>query len=155
MNAAPSTPSPSTVTSVRVFAAPPERIFQAFADPRELAQWWGPAGFTTTIKDFDLRPGGWWHLVMHGPDGAHYVLTKQFVEVTPPSKVVFDHIQSTHQFRMTMTFAESAGGTLLRWEMKFASPSEYERVGAFVAGANEQNFDRLAAHLAAISQPKP
>ena len=56
----------------RVFDAPPERVFRAWTDPNHLAQWWGPKGFTNTFEEFDLRPGGPWRFVMHGPDGTDY-----------------------------------------------------------------------------------
>ena len=47
------------VTS-RVIAAPRSRVYAAFADPAQLARWWGPAGFTNSFETFDLRPGGSW-----------------------------------------------------------------------------------------------
>ena len=60
------------ITSSRVFNASRERLYAAFADPAQVAVWWGPAGFTNTIHDFDLRPGGKWLFTMHGPDRGNY-----------------------------------------------------------------------------------
>ena len=56
----------------RLFAAPRAMVWGALADPWQVGQWWGPKGFTTTILEMDLRPGGKWRLVMHGPDGTNY-----------------------------------------------------------------------------------
>lgn len=68
------------VTS-RVLEAPRERVFRAFSDPAHLERWWGPKGFTNTFHEFDLRPGGNWRFVMHGPDGADFPNESVFVEV--------------------------------------------------------------------------
>ncbi|MBN9119541.1 MAG: SRPBCC family protein [Planctomycetes bacterium] len=138
-----------TITSSRVFDAPRERVFAAFGDPEQLRRWWGPNGFTNTCHEFDLRPGGAWRHVMHGPDGTDYPNAAAFVEVAPPARVAFDHLDPVHGFRMTMTFDDEAGKTRLTWRMVFASAEEAGRVRGFVVPANEQNFDRLAAHLAA------
>ena len=58
------------IASTRVFAAPRELVWKAWTDPKHIEQWWGPIGFTTTTKEFDLRPGGKWLHTMHGPDGT-------------------------------------------------------------------------------------
>lgn len=140
-------PAPEIVTT-RVLLFPRGQVFAAFLDPAQLAHWWGPNGFTNTIHEFDPRPGGVWRFVMHAPDGADYPNECAFVEVTEPERVVFDHVEPVHQFRLTMTFADEDGGTRLTWRMVFADPAEYARVKDFVVPANEQNFDRLATWLA-------
>jgi uncharacterized protein YndB with AHSA1/START domain len=136
------------IVSTRVFEAPPARVYRAFADPAELALWWGPAGSRNAFETFDLRPGGAWRFVMRGPDGAEYRMDKAFVEVLPGERVVLQHRQAGHDFRMTMAFvALETGRTQLTWRMRFEAPESVETM-AFLAEANEQNFDRLAAHLA-------
>lgn len=138
------------LNTTRTFDAPRERVFRAFSDPVQLARWWGPNGFTDTVHEFDLRPGGVWRHTMHGPNGTDYHNESVFVEVVEPDRVVFDHIEPIHRFRMAMTFAEHAGKTTLTWRMVFDTVEECAKVKGFVIPANEQNFDRLAAHLAAI-----
>ncbi len=145
-------PSENEIVSTRVFSATPATVFGAFADPKLLAQWWGPQGFRNTITEFDLRPGGAWRLVMHAPDGTDYPNESDFVEVDPPHRIVFIHQRPMHRFTTTMTFAPVASDqTGLTWLMRFDDRSEVEKLGTFIAIANEQNFDRLAAVLAAIS----
>jgi uncharacterized protein YndB with AHSA1/START domain len=61
-----------TIVTTRVFDAPRELVFEAWTNPKHLVQWWGPHGFTTTIRAIDARPGGVWRFVMHGPDGVDY-----------------------------------------------------------------------------------
>ena len=136
------------ILSERVFDAPRERVFRAFSDPDRLERWWGPAGFTNTIEEFDLRPGGAWRLVMHGPDGTDYRNESVFAAVAAPERVVFDHLEPVHGFRMTMTFAQEGARTRLTWRMLFDRAEEADRVRGLVAAANEQNFDRLAEVLA-------
>lgn len=142
-------PDPSEILSERLIPAPREQVFDAFRDPTRLARWWGPAGFTNTFHEFDLRPGGAWRFTMHAPDGTAHPNAKTFIEVMPPERVVFRHVQVQHGFTMTMLFAEAAQQTRLTWRMRFESVEEAERVRAFVVQANEQNLDRLEAHLRA------
>lgn len=135
------------IVSARTLEAPPAEVWAAFAEPARLAQWWGPNGFTNTIHAFDLRPGGTFHLLMRGPDGVEYDNRKRFVEVTPGRRVAYDHLQPMHVFRMTMEFEPAGAGTRLTWRMVFESAAELTRLRTLLAAANEENFDRLAAHL--------
>ena len=48
----------------RVIAATPERLFELWTDPEELAKWWGPEGFATPTYAMDVRPGGRWQTTM-------------------------------------------------------------------------------------------
>src|SRR3712207_1550034 len=84
------------VVSSRVFDAPREAVFRAFAEPGILARWWGPKGFANTFREFDLRPGGAWRFVMHGPDGRDYEMVKEFVEVVAGERVVLRHVGPMH-----------------------------------------------------------
>ncbi|HEY5378129.1 MAG TPA: SRPBCC domain-containing protein [Pseudolabrys sp.] len=49
---------PRSIIGTRVFAAPRDLVFTCFTDPKHLAQWWGPDGFTTATLIFEFRPGG-------------------------------------------------------------------------------------------------
>lgn len=140
---------PMEVVSRRVFAAPREAVFGAFSDPEQLRLWWGPKGFTNEFKVFEFRPGGAWRFVMRGPDGKAFDNAKDFVEIVPLSRIVFLHLGTMHKFRMTMTFEPHAGGgTELTWRMEFEPDVQNKNLRSFVVEANEQNFDRLEAHLA-------
>lgn len=84
----------------------------------------GPNGFTSTFREFDLRPGGMWRFVMHGPGGAAFENVTEVIEVVAPGRLVFRHLEPIHRFQMTMTFAEEAGQTRLTWRMRFDSAAE-------------------------------
>ncbi len=138
------------IVNQRLLNAPREKVFRAFSDPALLATWWGPNGFTNTIHEFDLRPGGNWRLTMHGPNGADYENESVFREVVAPERIVFTHLEPVHRFDMTMEFKESNGQTALTWRMHFDSAEECAKVRSFIEAANEQNFDRLAECLSKI-----
>jgi uncharacterized protein YndB with AHSA1/START domain len=88
---------------------------------------------------------------MHGPDGADYEMEKYFTEVFPPERIVLDHLQPMHNFRMTMTFEDTAGSTTLTWRMRFEQAAENEKLRSIISGAIEENFDRLEAYLGGLS----
>lgn len=138
------------IVTTRVFNTPRELVFKAWTDPKHLAQWWGPRGFTNTFHEFDLRPGGLWRFVMHGPDGTDYQNKSLFVEVVKPERIAFDHV-SGPQFQVTATFAEQAGKTRLTFRMLFKSAAECDKVKVFAVEGNEQNFDRLEVQLAKMA----
>ena len=135
------------IVSTRALDASRERVFEAFADPARLARWWGPIGFTNTIQEFDLRPGGAWRFLMHGPNGGTYPNESVFLEVARPERIVFRHV-SAHPFEMTITLAEEGARTRVTWRMRHPTAEECAKARPFVVPANEQNFDRLAAELA-------
>jgi uncharacterized protein YndB with AHSA1/START domain len=140
-------PDAHAIVSSRIFSATPEAIFAAISDSARLAQWWGPEGCTNTFHEFDFRPGGTWRFTMHTPDGTTYSMDQQFDEIVPPERIVVNHFQPGHDFSLVMTLVAREAGTELIWSMNFVDAAEAERVRAFVLPANEQNFDRLAAHL--------
>ena len=75
----------------RTLDAPRELVFAAWTDLKHLPHWYGPNGFTTTIHEMDLRPGGVWRLTMHGPDGRDYTSKIVFSEVVRPERLVYRH----------------------------------------------------------------
>ena len=143
-----------SIVTTRVFDAPRDLVFTAWTDPKHLAQWWGPTGFTTTTHAFDMRPGGVWRFVMHGPDGTDYQNRITFEEVARPERLVYRHGggDDVHpvQFHVTVTF-EDLGGSKTRLTMKglFATAAIRDEVAAkygAVEGA-QQTLERLATYL--------
>lgn len=83
------------ISLTRVYDAPLQAVWEAWTRPEEVAQWWGPRGFTLTTHDHDLRTGGHWHYTMHGPDGTDYENTTQYLEVVPLQRMVYDTMGDT------------------------------------------------------------
>ena len=73
----------------RVVDAPRELVWDAMATPEHVVNWWGPRGFTITMEKMEVRAGGEWKYVMHGPDGAEYLNHNVFTEVVKPERMVF------------------------------------------------------------------
>jgi uncharacterized protein YndB with AHSA1/START domain len=145
---------PQSIIGTREFAAPRDLVFSAWTDPKHLAQWWGPNGFTTTTSSFDMRPGGVWRFVMHGPDGRHYQNRITFEEVVPPERIVYRHGGGEDvepvQFRQTVIFEDLGGRTRITWRGDFPSATERDRV-IKEYGADKglaQTLARLELHVA-------
>jgi uncharacterized protein YndB with AHSA1/START domain len=85
----------------RVINAKPNRVFKAFTDPKQLAQWWGPIGFTNPVCENDARPGGKRHIIMQSPEGAEFPMTGVYREVVENKRLVIvdsvaEHNQEWH-----------------------------------------------------------
>jgi uncharacterized protein YndB with AHSA1/START domain len=124
---------PRSIIGTRVFDASRALMFSVWTDPKHLAQWWGPNGFTTTTHAFDFRPGGVWRFVMHGPDGRDYQNRITFDEIVPPERIVYRHSGGDDvepvQFTQTVTFKDLGNGqTLLTWHGTSPSAEERARV---------------------------
>lgn len=117
------------------------------SDAARVARWWGPAGFSNTIHLFEFRPGGKWLLTMHSPDGKDYPNESRFTRIEPDRTFEIEHL-SGHHFVLTIDLEPQAAGTVVHWRQAFDSVEHYEQIAQFVAGANEQNLERLEAEVA-------
>ena len=133
----------------RVFDAPRDLVWQMWTDPQHIAQWWGPRGFRNTIHEMDVRPGGTWSFIMHGPDGRDYHNKNVYVEIVKPERIVFDHL-SGPLFRATATFEDLGGGkTKVTMRSVFETAALRKKVAEEYGAVEgmEQNLDRLGEHL--------
>jgi uncharacterized protein YndB with AHSA1/START domain len=73
----------------RILAAAPSAVFAAFSDASELADWWGPEGFTTPSLEFQPRTGDSYRIEMQPPDGDPFYLAGEFREVDPPNRLAY------------------------------------------------------------------
>src|SRR5260370_40570020 len=71
----------------RVFDAPRELVFKVWTNPKHVAQWWGPHGFTNPVCELDLRPGGAILIHMRGANGIVYPMTGVYQEVVEPERL--------------------------------------------------------------------
>jgi uncharacterized protein YndB with AHSA1/START domain len=144
----------------RIFHAPRELVFKAWTNPKHVAQWWGPNGFTTTIQEMDVRPGGNWRLVMHGPDGKDYKNKIVFTEVVKSERLVYKHVpeagteSTTHE--STVTFVELGGKTEVTMRMLFASAAAREHIVKTynVIEGGKQTLGRLGEYLKTMEQKR-
>jgi uncharacterized protein YndB with AHSA1/START domain len=143
------------INITRVLDAPRGLVWEAWTDPKHVAQWWGPNGFTTTIEKMDVRPDGVWKHVMHGPDGTDYPNISVFKEVVKPERIVYSHGGGKKggpaaQFQATWTFEALGDKTKVTIHMLFPSAADRDKVvkeyGAIEGG--NQTLARLAVFLA-------
>jgi len=80
----------------RTFDAPRELVWEAWTEPRHMAQWWGPAPFTNPVCEMDVRVGGAYRIVMHHPEGTEYPLKGVFREIVKPERLVMTMDCSEH-----------------------------------------------------------
>ena len=147
---------PRAIIATRVYDAPRELVFAVWTDPKHLAQWWGPDGFTTTTSAFDMRTGGVWRFVMHGPDGRDYQNRITYDEIVKPEHIVYRHGGGDDvepvKFRTTVAFEDLGGKTRLTLHALFPSAAERDRV-IKEYGADKgavQTLSRLADYLATM-----
>jgi uncharacterized protein YndB with AHSA1/START domain len=151
-------PADRVIELSRVYDAPRELVWQAFTDPEHLAHWWGPVGFTITTHSRDLKPGGQWRYVMHGPDGRDYENVSTFHEVAAPERLVYQQGGAAGtepvNFHVTVTF-EKVGERQTKLTMKSVFPSKNARdfvVNQYNAiEGGKQTLGRLAEHLKTMS----
>jgi uncharacterized protein YndB with AHSA1/START domain len=132
----------------RVLDAPLDLVWEIWTNPEHIARWWGPAGFTNTIRKMEVRTGGEWDLTMRGPDGTDYAIRCVFTEVIPQKKLVY---QQFANFRCiaTIEFERRGKKTFLSWQMLFES-KEYLIEVAREFGVKDgfgQNVERLLDYL--------
>lgn len=146
-----------TFQATRHIAAPPDQVFAALTDPARLARWWGPNGFTNEVSLCDMRPGGRWVFVMHGPDGRAYPNENVFETLTPPqadqpAQFVVRHVGAP-LFRMHLTLHADGAGTRVEWAQVFDSAEVAAQLAALVVPANAQNLSRLSAEVLGAAPP--
>jgi uncharacterized protein YndB with AHSA1/START domain len=135
------------IVSSRIVNAPIELVFQAWTDPKHLKNWWGPAGFTNTFKEFDLRPGGKWSFIMHGPEKGNYVNECVFIKIEKPALVAWNRL-SDPIFQVVATFEELANDqTKIIFKMLFEDQHLCTTIKRFAPEKNEENFDKLEDEL--------
>ncbi len=131
-------PEALTLTLVAEFAAPVERVWQLWEDPRQLERWWGPPTHPATFVDHDLRPDGRMAYVMTGPDGDEFHGWWRIIAVDRPRRIEFedgfsdDDGQPNHDLPaigMVVEFTEAGGGaTTMSMVSSFASTEAMEQV---------------------------
>jgi uncharacterized protein YndB with AHSA1/START domain len=111
----------------RVLDAPVELVWEIWTQPDHIVRWWGPNGFTATIDFMEMKPGGEWHLVMHGPDGTDYVSRAVFREVVPLKRIVYENVTEP-TFTTTIEFEARGPKTLMNWHSLFETAEQFIQI---------------------------
>lgn len=156
------TQSDREIIITRTFNAARQLVYEVWTDPKHIAQWFGPEGFTTRVTEMDLRPGGKWCYVMIAPDGTEYPSQGVFREVVPLERIVTSDefgegiekvldIDLPQGMVVTTTFEDLDDKTRLTIRIVHESVDDrrkHEEMGV-VAGWNS-SFDCLDQYLAKL-----
>jgi uncharacterized protein YndB with AHSA1/START domain len=138
----------------RVFDAPRALVFKAWTDPKHVAQWWGPGGFTNPICEIDARPGGEMRIHMRGPDGTIYPMTGTFKELVAPERIVFQTAaldpNGKAMFEVLTTVTLTAQGRKTKLTLNAKVLTMTAAAPQYLAGMEmgwTQSLERLAQHV--------
>lgn len=143
----------------RVFDAPRPLVWQVWTDPKHLAQWWGPGGFSAPRCELDLRPGGAIYIDMQAPDGAIFPMSGTYQEIVEPELLVFTsaaldgHGLPLFEVLTTLNFAERGQQTQLTLHARVVSLTL--AAAPYLAGMEpgwNQSLDCLAAYLQTLTK---
>ena len=103
----------------RTIAASPERVFDAFTQPQQLARWFGPTDeYTVTVHALEPRTGGRYRVEMKHSGGNVHVVGGVYEEVSPPNRLVFswkwEDRPELGDSRITVSFEPRGTGTCVR-----------------------------------------
>ncbi len=131
----------------KTFKVPTDLMWEAWTDPGQIVNWWGPDGFTNTIHKMDFKEGGEWKFTMHGPDGTNYPNRSIFREVIPFKKIVFEHFNP--HFITTVLFESKEEETQIDWTLLFDTIEMHDTIiKAHKADEGQkQNIERLEKYL--------
>jgi uncharacterized protein YndB with AHSA1/START domain len=138
------------LSMARVVPVPRPAVWRAMTRPDELAQWWGPQGFTAPRVDFEPRVGASFRIAMQPPQGELFHLLGDFREVDPPARLCYTFVwdppdPDDRETVVTLTLHDSGEQTEVQlMQGEFAT---LERLNLHQDGWR-QSFEKLAALLA-------
>jgi len=147
------------IVTTRVIDGPRRLVFEAWTEPRHLARWFGPHGFTITTHAFEFRPGGVWEFIMHGPDGTDYPNWIEWREIVPGERIVYwqgMRADDPDKWETTVTFADRDGGTEITLRSLFKTKAQRDHVVEHF-GAEEgarQTLERLDRYVAELASAR-
>lgn len=144
----------SELTVERIVSFPARLAWEGWTDPRHITQWWGPKGFTTTVYEMDVWPGGVWRYSLK-PDsgsGEEVFCRAVYEEVEAPHKLVYTdtftdkewNIVSDSEMFTTVLFKEGIRGTRISIVTRFATNEQLDHAEAMgmIEGLTDA-YDRL------------
>jgi uncharacterized protein YndB with AHSA1/START domain len=137
------------IVVTRTFDAPARLVFEAWTKPELFKQWWVPKSMGMTLRscEMDVRTGGKYHL--NFGDGMDFF--GRYLEVTPPSRIVWTNEEGGENGPVTtVTFEEKGGQTLLVMSELYPSKEALDAAGTGAADATHETFAQLDELLATL-----
>jgi uncharacterized protein YndB with AHSA1/START domain len=138
----------------RTIDGPARLVYQAWTTPELMRQWWTPESFPISLLtcEMDVRVGGGYRLTF-GYEDSTFEFYGRYLEVTPPSRLVWTNDEGEGETITTVTFEEVDGRTSLRIHDLY--PSKDALDAAIASGSTSgmpeslEQLDRLVATLGA------
>jgi uncharacterized protein YndB with AHSA1/START domain len=158
------------IVMTRDVAAPGHLVFDAWTKPEQVARWLGGRNWTVAVCDIDLRVGGAWRYVLHGPENMKLGLKGTYREIAPPARLVYtescdDGEGGTLRGRMemftgesvnTLTFVERGGITTVTYHLLYPDRAARDRmIGSGMTHGVAENFDCIEEMLGARAPQEP
>lgn len=146
-------PGKQQTTAIRVFDAPRDLVFKAYADPALISQWWSPEKYTVEVEKMDVRPGGTWRIDTKDADGNDHWFHGIYHDVSPPGRIVqtfeFEGMPG-HASLETVTFEDVGGKTKVTDQVVFQTVEDRDGMLESMeepAKVMDEIMDRLAELL--------
>jgi len=148
------------LTLVAEFAAPIERVWELWADPRQLERWWGPPTYPSTFEEHDLTSGGRVSYYMTGPQGDKSRGWWRITALEPPRSLEFEDgfadqdgqpVADMPTTAVRMTLTEDGGRT--RMELRSAFESR-EAMQQLVDMGMAEGLQQAVGQMDALLAPK-
>jgi uncharacterized protein YndB with AHSA1/START domain len=150
-------PEARTMTITAAYDVPAARVWQLWADPRQLERWWGPPTYPATVEDHDLSAGGNVRYFMTGPEGDKARGWWRIVAAEAPHRLEFedgfaDDAGDPNPHMPTMTIRvsiddEPGGGSRMAVQTTFPSAEAMEQL---LAMGMEEGMTEAASQIDAI-----
>ncbi|MBI1406456.1 MAG: ATPase [Caulobacter sp.] len=136
----------------RLFKAPPGLVFEAWTRPELFRQWWAPksSGVPLLSCEMDVRTGGGYRLAFGQDADNAMVFFGKYLEVSPPSRLVWTNDESAEAAVTTVTFEADEGGTLLTLHEHYPDKDALDEAFVGMEDATPEQFNQLDALLAAL-----
>ena len=133
----------------RIFDAPPRIVFEAWSKPELMVRWWIPKSLPMTLLsiEMDVRVGGGYRLVFGHGEGQSMAFFGTYLEVDPPSRLVWSNDESADGAVTTVTFEDKDGQTLVTLHELYPTPAARDEALGGAAGGLPEQFEQLDALL--------
>ncbi len=140
------------LVTTRSFNAPASIVFEAWTKPELFKLWWVPksTGMSLRSCQMDVRAGGEYRLEFGSAQSTSMTFFGKYIEVIPPSRLVWTNDESHDGPITTVTFEEKAGQTLLVLHELYPSKEALDTAGTGAADAMSETFAQLDAFLVSL-----
>jgi uncharacterized protein YndB with AHSA1/START domain len=138
----------------RMFNGPPRIVFEAWTTPELMKQWWAPksSGVPMLSCEMDVRAGGGYRLAFGHDAASSFAFFGKYLEVTPPSRLVWTNDESEDAAVTTVTFEEKDGQTLLVLHEVYPSKAALDEAIVGMEDGMPEQFEQLDALLATLGE---